>query len=88
MLSVRVRPPLPAPHAGAGRAHSEKERASEADPEILRGGVLRAAQGGLATAQQVRVLTALVFAASLVVGFYIAFWDLLFTEILKLINPA
>jgi len=22
------------------------------------------------------------------VGFYIAFWDLLFTELLKLINPA
>jgi hypothetical protein len=34
------------------------------------------------------VLTLLVFVASLVVGFYIAFWDLLFTEILKLINPA
>jgi hypothetical protein len=30
----------------------------------------------------------LVFITSLVVGFYIAFWDLLFTEILKLINPA
>lgn len=37
---------------------------------------------------QIRVLTVLVFIASLVVGFYIAFWDLLFTEILKLINPA
>jgi preprotein translocase SecE subunit len=40
------------------------------------------------TAPQVRVLTMLVFAASLLVGFYIAFWDLLFTEFLKLINPA
>jgi preprotein translocase subunit SecE len=40
------------------------------------------------TGAQVRVLTLLVFVASLVVGFYIAFWDLLFTEILKLINPA
>jgi preprotein translocase SecE subunit len=40
------------------------------------------------TAHQVRVLTVLVFGASLLVGFYIAFWDLLFTEILKLINPA
>jgi hypothetical protein len=36
----------------------------------------------------VRVLTVLVFGASLFVGFYIAFWDLLFTELLKLINPA
>jgi hypothetical protein len=34
------------------------------------------------------VLTVLVFAASIFVGFYIAFWDLLFTELLKLINPA
>ena len=33
------------------------------------------------TSAQVRVLTVLVFVASLVVGFYIAFWDLLFTEI-------
>ena len=40
------------------------------------------------TGAQVRVLTLFVFVASLVVGFYIAFWDLLFTEILKLINPA
>ena len=40
------------------------------------------------TSAQVRVLTLLVFATSFVVGFYIAFWDLLFTEILKLINPA
>ena len=40
------------------------------------------------TGHQVRVLTGLVFGASLFVGFYIAFWDLLFTEILKLINPA
>jgi preprotein translocase SecE subunit len=40
------------------------------------------------TSAQVRVLTVLVFIASLVVGFYIAFWDLFFTEILKLINPA
>ncbi len=39
-------------------------------------------------AQQVRVLTVLVFAASIFVGFYIAFWDLLFTELLKLVNPA
>jgi preprotein translocase SecE subunit len=39
-------------------------------------------------AQQVRVLTVLVFGASIFVGFYIAFWDLLFTELLKLINPA
>jgi preprotein translocase SecE subunit len=39
-------------------------------------------------AQQVRVLTVLVFAASIFVGFYIDFWDLLFTELLKLINPA
>ena len=39
-------------------------------------------------AQQVRVLTVLVFAASIFVGFYIAIWDLLFTELLKLINPA
>jgi preprotein translocase SecE subunit len=40
------------------------------------------------TPHQVRVLTVLVFGASLFVGFYIAFWDLLFTELLKLINPA
>ena len=39
-------------------------------------------------AQQVRVLTVLVFGASIFVGFYIAFWYLLFTELLKLINPA
>lgn len=39
-------------------------------------------------AQQVRVLTVLVFGTSIFVGFYIAFWDLLFTELLKLINPA
>ena len=39
-------------------------------------------------AQQVCVLTVLVFGASIFVGFYIAFWDLLFTELLKLINPA
>ena len=39
-------------------------------------------------AQQVRVLTVLVFGASIFVGFYIAFWDLLFTELLMLINPA
>ena len=39
-------------------------------------------------AQQVRVLTVLVFGASIFVGFYIAFCDLLFTELLKLINPA
>jgi preprotein translocase SecE subunit len=38
--------------------------------------------------QQVRVLTVLVFGASIFVGFYIAFWDLLFTELLKLVNPA
>ena len=40
------------------------------------------------TPQQVRVLTVLVFGASLFVGFYIACWDLIFTELLKLINPA
>ena len=38
--------------------------------------------------QQVRVLTVLVFGASIFVGFYIAFWDRLFTELLKLVNPA
>ena len=36
----------------------------------------------------ITAVAVLVFVASLVVGFYIAFWDLFFTEILKLINPA
>jgi preprotein translocase subunit SecE len=40
------------------------------------------------TRTQVRNLTVLVFAISAAVGAFIAVWDLLFTEVIRLITPA
>ena len=40
------------------------------------------------TRTQVRNLTVLVFAISAAVGAFIAVWDFLFTEIIRLITPA
>jgi preprotein translocase subunit SecE len=40
------------------------------------------------TRTQVRNLTVLVFAISAAVGAFIAVWDYLFTEIIRLITPA
>jgi preprotein translocase SecE subunit len=40
------------------------------------------------TRDQVRNLTVLVFAVSAVVGLFIAAWDFVFTEAVRLITPA
>ncbi len=40
------------------------------------------------TRDQVRNLTVLVFIVSAAVGVFIAFWDLVFTEVIRLITPA
>jgi preprotein translocase subunit SecE len=40
------------------------------------------------TRDQVRNLTVLVFVVSAAVGVFIAFWDLVFTEVVRLITPA
>jgi preprotein translocase SecE subunit len=40
------------------------------------------------TRDQVRNLTVLVFVVSAAVGVFIAFWDLVFAEVVKLITPA
>ena len=40
------------------------------------------------TRTQVRNLTVLVFAISAAVGAFIAVWDFLFTEVIRLITPA
>lgn len=40
------------------------------------------------TRDQVRNLTVLVFAVSAAIGLFIAVWDFVFTEALKLITPA
>jgi preprotein translocase subunit SecE len=40
------------------------------------------------TRDQVRNLTVLVFIVSAAIGIFIAFWDLVFTEVVRLITPA
>jgi preprotein translocase SecE subunit len=40
------------------------------------------------TRDQVRNLTVLVFIVSAAIGVFIAFWDLVFTEVVRIITPA
>ncbi len=40
------------------------------------------------TRDQVRNLTVLVFVVSAAIGVFISFWDLVFTEVVRLITPA
>ena len=40
------------------------------------------------TRDQVRNLTVLVFVVSAAIGVFIAFWDFVFTEVVRLITPA
>ena len=40
------------------------------------------------TRDQVRNLTVLVFIVSAAIGVFIAFWDLVFTEVIRLITPT
>ncbi len=40
------------------------------------------------TRDQVRNLTVLVFVVSAAIGIFIAVWDLVFTEVIRLITPA
>jgi preprotein translocase subunit SecE len=40
------------------------------------------------TRDQVRNLTVLVFIVSAAIGIFIAFWDLVFTEVVRLITPG
>ena len=40
------------------------------------------------TRDQVRNLTVLVFIVSAAIGVFISFWDLVFTEVVRLITPA
>jgi len=40
------------------------------------------------TLEQVRNLTVLVFVVSAAIGVFIAFWDLVFTQVVQLITPA
>jgi preprotein translocase SecE subunit len=40
------------------------------------------------TRDQVRNLTVLVFIVSAAIGVYIAFWDFVFTEVVRLITPT
>ena len=40
------------------------------------------------TRDQVRNLTVLVFIVSAAIGVFIAFWDLVFTEVIKFITPG
>jgi preprotein translocase subunit SecE len=40
------------------------------------------------TRDQVRNLTVLVFIVSAAIGVFIAFWDFVFTEVIRIITPA
>ena len=40
------------------------------------------------TRDQVRNLTVLVFIVSAAIGIFIAFWDLVFTEVVRLVTPG
>ncbi len=40
------------------------------------------------TRDQVRNLTVLVFIVSAAIGVFIAFWDFIFTEVIRIITPA
>jgi preprotein translocase SecE subunit len=40
------------------------------------------------TRDQVRNLTVLVFIVSAAIGIFIAFWDLVFTEVIRVITPG
>ncbi len=50
--------------------------------------MVRAQEGRLAHPDQVRNLTVLVFVVSAAVGVFIAAWDFIFTEVVKIITPA
>jgi preprotein translocase subunit SecE len=40
------------------------------------------------TRDQVRNLTVLVFIVSAAIGMFIAFWDFVFTEVIRIVTPA